>query len=79
MSEDSARNKPTVGYRVILQIIAKNFPQDAQKSISDRLYFNASTAHAYRSNPSTCMPLLWAMGSPFIAQPQSLSTKSVEN
>jgi hypothetical protein len=75
MSEDSARNKPTVGYRVILQILATNFPTDSQKSISDRLYFNASTAHAYRSNPSTCMPLLWAMGAPFLAAPLSLTTQ----
>lgn len=75
MSEDSSRNKPTVGYRVILQILATSFPTDSQKSISDRLYFNASTAHAYRSNPSTCMPLLWAMGAPFLAQPISLTTQ----
>lgn len=44
MSEDSARNKPTAGYRVILQVLAKHYPDDSQKSISDRLYFNASTA-----------------------------------
>lgn len=73
MSEDAARNRPTVGYRVMLQVLAKHYPADCQKSISDRLYFHASQAYAYRSNPSTCMPLLWAMGAPFLAQPAHLT------
>lgn len=75
LSEDASRNRPTVGYKIMLQILAKHYPQDCQKSISDRHFFHASQAHAYRSNPSTCMPLLWAMGLPFLAQPASLTSQ----
>ena len=73
--EDACKNRPTAGYKIFLQVLAKHYPTDCQKSISDRLYFHASQAHAYRSNPSTCMPLLWAMGLPFLNDPVTLTSQ----
>jgi len=66
LAEDSCRNKPIAGYKIILQILAKFYSKDCIKSISDRVFFYASQAHAYRTNPNTCLPIIWAIGLPYI-------------
>lgn len=78
MIEESCNNRAIAGYKLILYVLAKHFTQDCVKSISDRVFFHASQAHAYRSNPNTCIPLLWAMGLPFLHQASQTGSQSIE-
>lgn len=64
--EESCHNNSIAGYKLMIYLLSKHFGNDCVKSISDRICFHASQAHAYRSNPNTCIPLLWSMGLPFL-------------
>ena len=66
MVEAALRNQSIVGYKLFLYFLAKNFGSDCAKSVIDRIYFHSSQGHGYRSNPTVAIPLLWAMGLPFL-------------